>query len=61
MIANIEKYLVELGDTSWKLLYKKTENHFVGYYSPAMEKTPSLEKYLVSWYQSLIGMLKCMV
>ena len=54
-------YLAELADARWHFLKKKYENNFVGDYALEMDKTPDLEQYLASWYQSLIVMLRWMV
>ena len=60
-VANVEKYLVELGGARWQFPKNKSENTFVGDYAPETDKTPALEQELASWYQSLIGMLRFMV
>ena len=42
LLADVEKYLSELANAPWQLLMKKSENPFVGYYAPNMDKTPAL-------------------
>ena len=37
LVANVEKYFVELVDARWQLTNKKYDNPFVGYYSPEMD------------------------
>ena len=60
-VANIENYLVELGNARWKFPKNKDENPFVWDYAPETDNTPALQKEFSSWYQSLIGMLRWMV
>ena len=60
-LANVEKYLAELADVCWQLPKKKSENTFVGDYAMEMDETPALDQELASWYQYLIGVLRCMV
>ena len=57
----MEKYFDELDDVRWNFPKKNADKPFIGEYSPEMDKTPALEKYLASWYQYLIGMLRWMV
>ena len=45
-VANVEKYLVELGDACWQLPKNKADNPFAGYFAPDMDKTPALEQQL---------------
>ena len=60
-LANAENYLDELADTCWNLPKKRAENPFIEDYALEMYETPTLEHDLASWYQSLIGILRCMV
>ena len=61
MVANFEKYLVELGDARSQLTKRKTENPFLGDYAPEMHETPNMDEELESWYKSLIGILMWLV
>ena len=45
-VVNVESYLAKLGDARWQLPNKKSDNPFLGDYSPEMDETPPLEQYL---------------
>ena len=41
-VANVEKYLADLGDACWHFPKKKSYNLFVGDYYPGMDRTPDM-------------------
>ena len=58
LVANVDKYLVELGDPHWQLPKNKSDIPFVAYYAPEMENTPGLYQELAYGYKYFIGMLR---
>ena len=46
LVAKVDNYLVELGDSCWQLPKNKANNYFVGGYAPEIDKTLDLEQEL---------------
>ena len=59
-VKNVEIYLRGLNNDR-RALSKKAENPFVMGYAPEMDEYPVLDPDLVSYYQSLIGIVRWMV
>ena len=60
-VANVDNYLTKLVDARWQFTKKKSDNPFVRYYAPEMDKTPDLVQELASCYQHFIGVLRWVV
>jgi len=60
LVDALRKYLTNLGDKIWSMP-KKAANPFPGDYEPELDTTLTLNPELLSWYASLIGMLRWMV